>query len=213
MADVANEIKNGFDALAGGVHEAGKRRIDELIKKQGYVAYKNKAAADMFRKDLDYIDYEMKEVDGEYRFYPPNKDKVKAPEKENEEVSTNLIVEKYKEAKKEYLNTRITIRMINDKICEYSLIAVNPRDGSTSTLQTAKFNFDGKFSKEILPSLYYHLSGGLPVVDYIKDNGLQFINIENDMIMFGGVNNHHLDTIYKMKDYVDEMLHLNVKQK
>ena len=32
-------------------------------------------------------------------------------------------------------------------------------------------------------------------------------------MLFGGLNQHHLDTIYKMKEYVDEMLHLNVKQK
>ena len=213
MSGIASEIKNGFDALAGGVHDAGKKRIEDLVKKQGYVGYRNKEAAKMFRKDLDYIDWEMREVDGEYRFYPPTLDKEDKKEEKQETVNVDGVVSKYKQAKQGYLNTRITIRMINDKICEYTLLAVNPKDGSTTTLEQSKFNFDGKFSREILPSLYYHLSGGLPVVDYVKDNGVQFINIENDMMLFGGLNQHHLDTIYKMKEYVDEMLHLNVKQK
>lgn len=211
---VEEDIKKGFDALAGGVHAAGKRRIQELVQKQGYVAYKNKEAANMFRKDLDYIDWEMKEVDGEYRFYPPTPSKEdKKDEEKHEEVNVDDVVSRYKQAKQGYINTRISVRMINDKICEYTLLAVNPKDGTTTTLDQGKYNFDGKFSKEILPSLYYHLSGGLPVVDYVKDNGVQFINIENDMMLFGGLNQHHLDTIYKMKEYVDEMLNLNIKQK
>ena len=44
MSGIASEIKNGFDALAGGVHDAGKKRIEDLVKKQGYVGYRNKEA-------------------------------------------------------------------------------------------------------------------------------------------------------------------------
>ena len=128
MSGIASEIKNGFDALAGGVHDAGKKRIEDLVKKQGYVGYRNKEAAKMFRKDLDYIDWEMREVDGEYRFYPPTLDKEDKKEEKQETVNVDGVVSKYKQAKQGYLNTRITVRMINDKICEYTLLAVNPKD-------------------------------------------------------------------------------------
>lgn len=208
MNNIKEEIKNGFDALAGGVHDAGKRRVDELVKKQGYVAYKNKNAADLFRKDLEYIDWKLEFVDGEYRFYPPIKEQ-KEEKIADKPVETNSIVETYKKAKKQYLNTRITIKMLKDNMCEYNLIAIDPRTGEKTVIDSGTYKFSGKFTQEVLPSLYYHLCDGLPVTDYVKDEIVNFVNIENDYMMFGGINKEQMELIYQMKDFVDERLLFN----
>ncbi len=211
MNDVAKEIQNGFNALAGGIHDAGKKRIKDLVAKQGYVAYKNYEAAQMFKKDLDYIDWIYKYEDGEYRFYPPTKDN------ENKEdfieIETNKVVEAYKKAKKDYLNTRIVINMVGDNICEYTLLSYDPRTLKEEVIQKEKFKFNGKFSHEILPSLYYHLCDGLPVIDNIKDSSITFISVENDYMMFGNIHEKELEVIYQMKEFVDERLHLNIKER
>ena len=60
-------------------------------RSQGYVAYKNYEAAQMFKKDLDYIDWIYKYEDGEYRFYPPTKDNENKDSSENNIQSENLI--------------------------------------------------------------------------------------------------------------------------
>ena len=69
--DTANDIKNGFDAMGDGVREAGRRRVMELVQKNGYVAYRNEDAARLFEQNPEYKDWRHEVVDGEHRFYPP----------------------------------------------------------------------------------------------------------------------------------------------
>ena len=69
--DTANDIKNGFDAMGNGVREAGRRRVMELVQKNGYVAYRNENAARLFEQNPEYKDWRHEVVDGEHRFYPP----------------------------------------------------------------------------------------------------------------------------------------------
>ena len=69
--DTANDIKNGFDAMGNGVREAGRRRVMELVQKNGYVAYRNEDAARLFEQNPEYKDWRHEVVDGEHRFYPP----------------------------------------------------------------------------------------------------------------------------------------------
>ena len=69
--DTANDIKNGFDAMGNGVREADRRRVMELVQKNGYVAYRNEDAARLFEQNPEYKDWKHEVVDGEHRFYPP----------------------------------------------------------------------------------------------------------------------------------------------
>lgn len=69
----AQDIANGMNALAGGVKEAGRKRNEELVAKQGYVAFKNPNAVAQFHADPFYANWNYTYVDGEYRFFPPQK--------------------------------------------------------------------------------------------------------------------------------------------
>ena len=65
----ARDVETAFRGLAGGVSEAGQARVNELVKKQGYIEYANKGAADLFRKQNP--DWTETIVDGKSRFSPP----------------------------------------------------------------------------------------------------------------------------------------------
>lgn len=69
----AQDIANGMNALAGGVKEAGRKRNEELVAKQGYVAFRNPNAVAQFHADPFYANWNYTYVDGEYRFFPPQK--------------------------------------------------------------------------------------------------------------------------------------------
>lgn len=154
--NLGNEIKNGFNALAGGFKEAGRRRIMELISKQGYVAYRNLEAVNQFKADPMYKDWKCECIDGEYRFYPPKEQK-----QENDNANLNII-DTYKQAINNYqITTAISIIFLegDSKKCEYRLISTDKQTGKKWDIQKVIVPFDEKFSMEILPSLYYHLSG------------------------------------------------------
>ena len=57
--------------MGNGVREAGRRRVMELVQKNGYVAYRNENAARLFEQNPEYKDWRHEVVDGEHRFYPP----------------------------------------------------------------------------------------------------------------------------------------------
>ena len=57
--------------MGDGVREAGRRRVMELVQKNGYVAYRNENAARLFEQNPEYKDWRHEVVDGEHRFYPP----------------------------------------------------------------------------------------------------------------------------------------------
>ena len=68
------DIEQGFKAMAGGVKEAGRKRTAEIVAKNGYVAFRNPDAVAKFHADPFYVNWNYKYVDGEYRFYPPQKE-------------------------------------------------------------------------------------------------------------------------------------------
>lgn len=67
----ADQIQQGFDVISGGVQAAGDQRTMELVEKQGYVGFKNPQAAEAFRNDPRYAGWTETQVDGEFRFSPP----------------------------------------------------------------------------------------------------------------------------------------------
>lgn len=207
MADnIGNEIKEGFNALAGGFREAGRNRVNELVQKQGYVAYKNQTAADLFKNNPEYSNWECKKINDEYRFYPPKKN--------DYDDTYNNLLNTYKELKKDMNNsTCISIKMLNDgsNKCEYKLISTNRRTGLKEVIQHYYIDINNKFMLETLPSLYYSLCNQMPVIDNEKETSINFISMNSkDMILIGNLNSEQLDFIKKMKKFVDDKLNISL---
>ena len=202
--NLGNEIKNGFDALAGGVKEAGKRRIEELVEKQGYVAYKNLDAVNAFKNNPEYKDWKCESIDGEFRFYPPNK--------ENELD----IVNKYNELKNDKsISTIISIKCVDNttNYCEYELITLNKRTGEKNIVLNGRVNLYGKFGTLILPSLYYQLSEKMPVIDYEKESSINFTSVDgNHSIMIGNLTPEQMEFVRNIKNKIEDEYHLNVNE-
>ena len=201
--NLGNEIRGGFNALGDAFKEAGKKRIAELVEKQGYVAYKNEEAVKAFKNNPEYKNWICDFIDGEYRFYPPKKEESKSID----------IISKYKEIKQDKTHaTCISIKMIDDKTdeCEYELIVVDKKTHEKKVIEKQRTHLYGEFGTKILPSLYYHLCNGLPVIDYEKERIINFTSVDgNDVIMIGNLNQQELEFIKNMKSFVDDQLHLN----
>ena len=133
--NIGNEIKNGFNALGNAVHVAGKNRVNELVEKQGYVAYKNRNAAELFQNDKEYEDWICKYVDGEYRFYPPKKEE------------TIDYINTFKSVKNENNLVCISMEMIENGECKYNLIVTDKRTGERKVIQNSEVKMDNKFFK------------------------------------------------------------------
>lgn len=71
----AQDIQQGLNVMANG-KEAGRERTAELVAKNGYVAFKNLDAVAQFHADPHYVNWICKYVDGEYQFYPPQKEQI-----------------------------------------------------------------------------------------------------------------------------------------
>ena len=207
--NVGNEIRNGFNAMANGVKEAGRKRINDLVAKQGYVAYRNLDAVQLFKNNPEYADWECKIIDGEYRFYPPI----------NKQSATNEIdfLNPYKTVKAdESVSTCISIKMLdgNPNKCEYKLMIVDKKTGQQHLVQNEVVDFNGKFVMEVLPSLYFQLCNGFPVVDNEKEKSINFITVDGKhMMLIGNLNSEQIKLIKEMSSYVDEKLHFNVNSK
>ena len=193
----ADDIMKGFKALGGGVHEAGKRRVDELVAKQGYVGYRNEKAAELFKKEHE--NWSTEYIDGEYRFYPPKQ------ELNNENID---YLNDYKNNKSNPMNsTSINIEFLNNQECKYSLIVIDRSTGERKVLDEKTVRLDNKFLYETLPSLYNQLCSGLPVIDYEKDTIINFTSVDgNHSMMFGNLNEENKEFIKNMKSFVDVLL-------
>lgn len=203
--NVGNEIQNGFNALANGVKIAGRNRVEELVAKQGYVAYRNLEAVKLFKNNPEYIDWECKVIDGEYRFYPPVK----------KELNNNIdFLNTYKTIKtNESVSTCISIKFLGDK-CEYKLMVTDKRTGQQHIIQNEIFDLESKFMMETLPSLYFQLCNGFPVIDSEKEKSINFVTVDGKhMILIGNLNSEQFKLIKEMKAYVDEKLHFNTNIK
>lgn len=199
--NIGNEIKNGFNALGNAVHVAGKNRVNELVEKQGYVAYKNRNAAELFQNDKEYEDWICKYVDGEYRFYPPKKEE------------TIDYINTFKSVKNENNLVCISMEMIENGECKYNLIVTDKRTGERKVIQNSVVKMDNKFLYETLPSLYYHLCNNLPVIDTEKEKMISFTTVDgNNSILFGGLSEEQKTFIYNMKEQVDKQMHINIQE-
>ena len=205
MNETAKDIQNGFNALGGAVKESGKNRVKELVSKQGYVAYKNPEAVKAFQSDPEYADWKMVEVDGEYRFYPPEN------KKENDYDETlKRIMETYKKSKDSYNNTSATIRVDNGN-ATYLLSTIDKQTGKISVIESETVNFEGDFSMVVLPTIYAKMSSGLPLIDFEKDNLLSYTTPDtNHRMLFGGLSNEQVELVKRMAAFVDEQNKLTI---
>ena len=198
LNSTGNDIKKGFKALAGGVALAGKNRVDELVAKQGYVAFKNEDAVRAFREKPEYKNWECVLVDGEYRFSPPKKAQ-----------STVNLIEKYRELRSIYPSIIINIKVSDDGSAELSFITNEANTLAQVVIDTFTISFDENFIKQILPSLYYQLADNMVVLDeikkYGKNNHVKFSSVyENNIIYIGNISDQQLQLVNEMKKFVDE---------
>lgn len=206
--DVANDIKQGFNALGGAVKEAGKKRVMELVQKQGYVAYKNPLAAEQFKNDPNYKNWKCQIIEGEYRFFPPVNDV--------EEKKDKDILSEYKRIQK---NTNVNIYFlvkVEGKMCSFSLVSEDKRTGERKEELTGQCAFDGKFLLETLPSIYYYTSYGMPVDRHVRQgdtySNVNYMSYDGTrVILIGNLSDQQLTIIDEMTEYVDNKLGFNVK--
>lgn len=217
----AKEIENGFNVMAGGIREAGKRQIIKEAEKKGYIAFRKPEAVAMFHSNLDYIDWTCKFVDGEYRFYPPKKTELvtnkETPKLEQTPMENTLqtkdIVDIYKKAKSDP-NTTIFVSVSGmsnkQENVIYRLIATDKKTGKSRILQNLEFSFDGQFYREILPSIYNQMINGIPAEEFEKEigpnqNHLVISNYERNQVMgFSNITKKQVELIKQMKDFVDD---------
>lgn len=206
---VANEIENGFKEFGNGVKIAGKKRMDELVAKNGYVAFKNPEAVAAFRRDPTYANWKNEYINGEYRFYPPEKEEnLKCTLNEQiPQIETSQILETYKQIITDPTqNTFITVVIFqNDPSkCKYTLSTMDKKTGERKIIQEAIVDFNGKFSMETLPSLYNQLCNGIPAIDYEKEKQITFQSFDtNKVIAFGNLTPTQKQLIKNMKEFVD----------
>lgn len=194
------DIRQGFNQAKGGLKEAGKQRVKDLVQKNGYVAFQRKEAALKFQEDPSYANWICKYESGEYKFYPPQNDL-------NQKVEDNKILDIYKSAISDLTKrTFVSISMLggNPCKCKYTLISSDKRTGDRKIIQDVVVDFDGKFSMETLPSLYNQLCGGMPAIDYEKENSISFQNIDSSKtIGLGNLSPSQMELVKNMKEFVD----------
>lgn len=231
MADnqTAKDIQNGFNALAGGVKEAGKKQMLKEVEEKGFVAFRKPEAVAAFHSNPDYFDWTCQFVDGEYRFYPPKKSELifekleqnKHPIPENAIImGTKDIVDAYKNAVADPSTTTfVSVSGLKEQPenIVYRLISTDKKTGKSKILQNFKFNFDGKFSTEVLPSIYNQMLDGIPAEEYEKDidsdrKHIVLRNSKRDQtIGFGNITKDQAELIKNMKGFVDSQ-YLNLEQ-
>lgn len=206
----AEDIENGFKAMGGGVKEAGKKRVNELVAQQGYVGFRSEYAAAKFREDPDYAGWSVEFIDGEYRFYPP-KLMEQAPTKETNSSTATEIIEQYKQLTQD-LGTDLTVAIDGVKEdrskCRYRLISRDKRTGEAVEIRKETLDFEGPFIRQVVPTIYSKMSGGLPTIDYEKGESdsryLTLQNIDNNRVMlFGNLTDEQMMVVMQMREYVD----------
>lgn len=117
------------------------------------------------------------------------------------------ILKTYKEAIKDSTKTTfISVSALQEEPskCRYELLTIDKRTGEKTKVQEVVVDFTGKFSMEVLPSLYNQLADGFPAIDYEKEKGITFQNVDNSKVMgFGNLSPEQLQLIRDMKAFVD----------
>lgn len=216
--ELGNEIREGFGKIGEAFKLAGSRKEAEDIAKQGYVEYRKPEAVAAFHANPDHIDWVCKFVDGAYRFYPPAHkiDKILAllnedEEKKEEHIETKDIVETYKKVIADKTKTSfVSIKVEDGDICHYRLTVTDRHTGERSVIQEFRMNFNGQFSKEVLPSIYNQLMGGEPTLDQEKGPDthktifMQSLDTSR-MLGISNLNYQQLELIKNMRDYVESL--------
>lgn len=214
--DVKQDIEKGFQAMAGGVKEAGHKRNLELVKKQGYVAFKNADAVALFHANPLYANWACKYVDGEYRFYPPlNNTQIKVDSEKKESTPVDLL-EAYKQAAQTGMQVKFTGQVLQPSSGE-CLFKITLFDKSTGT-QTIFLEeiglLDSKFMYKTLPSIYNQVCNGLPTIEQIKINSISFLSIDGNFgLALGNLNSAQLQIVKDMQAFVEQQLHSTNEQK
>ena len=68
-----NNIESTSNEEFSEVREVSKESVRETVERDGYIAYKDNEAAKLFEQNPEYKDWKHEVVDGEHRFYPPEK--------------------------------------------------------------------------------------------------------------------------------------------
>ena len=68
-----NNIESTSNEEFSEVREVSKESVRETAERDGYIAYKDNEAAKLFEQNPEYKDWKHEVVDGEHRFYPPEK--------------------------------------------------------------------------------------------------------------------------------------------
>ena len=93
------------------------------------------------------------------------------------------------------------------------LLTTDLHDGHQEIVRDEEVDFEGKFSHEVLPSLYNQVAGGFPTDEqekYRDDKAMiNFRGMNGNDIMIGGLDSNQLQTVKDMRDFVES----NYRQK
>lgn len=93
-------------------------------------------------------------------------------------------------------------------------MVVDRKTGRKSVVQEEIVDFDGKFSKETLPSIYYALSNGMPVVEQEKGTerfSVRLSNVSQNRVLYlGNLTLDRLRLVHEMKSFVDKKMGLDI---
>lgn len=224
---IDKEIKNGFNAMAGGVKDAGRKRTLDLVAKQGYVAFRNAAAVAQFHADPFYADWTCKFENGEYRFYPPlNKDLTLTDTKSKDldplSVSEQVPIDKeaivkpvvskdllsgYKEALQNGQIAHFVVQTLdNPNLCHVKII-LQDKMGRQIVFWEETRSFDSQFAYEVLPSIYNQVCGGLPAEVYQKEASIAFFSVDGTRKMsLGNLTPEQMKVVQDMQTFVEQRM-------
>lgn len=225
---IDKEIRNGFNAMAGGVKEAGRKRILELATKQGYVAFRNPDAVAQFHADPFYADWTCKYENGEIRFYPPvnkgltltdtdDKDlktspvQEQAPLEEKTPVATPVtskdLLSCYKEALQKGQIAHFVVQTLADpNLCRVQII-LQDKAGNQTVFWEETRGFDSQFAYEVLPSIYNQICGGFPTEGYQKETSIAFFSVDGTRkLSLGGLTPEQMKIVQDMQVFVEQQM-------
>lgn len=187
------------------------------LEKKEFIENKNYAfSQDNPNRDIE-IERAKKEISDGYYFDKNGNVKLMSELSQTEEKSDIIekndviedpkILETFKEVTKDPTKaTFVSVSTLQEdpSKCKYQLFTIDKRTGEKIKIQEMVVDFAGKFSMETLPSLYNQLAAGIPAIDYEKERGITFQNIDNSKVMmFGNLNPDQILLIKQMKSFVD----------
>ena len=104
------------------------------------------------------------------------------------------------------------LSLLNDSLkCKYSFKTIDKQIGAETVVQDILVDFDGKFSREVLLSIYFALCNGMPLIENDNGSNIYFSTIDQSRIMqIGNLNSDQIQLIHEMKQFVDSKLGLDI---